>query len=205
VLILNESYDLNKTYFKNASYVEWLESFTIDERESDISRKTYHKLIRTLWAIPFTADLGNDIDRAKDGIELRSRYNDILAEKAGDGDFIMPDVHEIFGPCRVLEMLIALTMNMYDIMLYTEFYDSISTWFWEIMGCLGFDLLDDISWIDGPAGSADLVNRICEDVMEHRDVLTDGTVISRGGWFGVEGWSRMEIWYQMHAFLGRYF
>ena len=205
VSIVDKSYSVNAPYFKNESYVEWLESFTIDETVSDISRRSYHELIDALWTIPFRANLGNDIDRAEEGLELRNKYNYILSKKAGDGDFITPDVHEIFGECRVLEMLVALSMRMYDVMMYTDIYNSVSKWFWTIMRIIGFDTLDDDNWVEGVYGSFNLVCDICSDIMDHREYFDDGTALIYGGWFGVHGWQRMEIWYQMHAYLQRYF
>ena len=205
VSVVNEDYSVNARYFKNESYIEWLESFTIDETIDDDKRREYHELIDALWAIPFRATLGNDIDRAKEGLELRNTYNSILSRKAGDGDFITPDVHEIFGECRVLEMLVALSMRMYDIMMYTDVYNSVSTWFWAIMDLVGFDSLDDLNWISGMSGTFTIVRDICEDIMDHRYILDDGTQVVYGGWFRVRNWQNMEIWYQMSAYLQRYF
>lgn len=66
-----ESYRTNEPYFDRESYVEWLKSFTIDERVSDDRRLTYDNLIKRLWLIHFVPSVGNDIDRAVDGTELR--------------------------------------------------------------------------------------------------------------------------------------
>lgn len=197
--LIDESYDVNMPYFDNSSYVDWLESFTIDETMTDDRRLEYSKLIRTLWNIEYIPSLGNDHDRAAEGIELRTRYRKILAKKAGDGEFYTPDIREIFGECRVLEMLVALSMRMYDLMQDLGFYNSVSRWFWEIMSCLGLDAFDDISWKDGR--DEILVDNMLTDIMN----LEGGVYGSPGGWFGVRGWQRLEIWYQMHAYLKQYF
>lgn len=193
--LIDESYSLNVPYFDNSSYVDWLESFTIDETTTDDRRLEYSKLIRVLWETEYIPSLGNDHDRATEGLELRTRYRKILAKKAGEGDFYTPDICDIFGNCRVLEMLIALAMRMYDLMQDLGFYNSVSRWFWEIMECLGFDYLDDSVWIRGRDDR--LVKKILDDIMNLRG--------NQDGWFNVPNWKNMEVWYQMHAYLKYYF
>ena len=197
VAILDDSYTVNELYFTGRSYVEWLESFTIDERMDSARRLSYHKLIKVLWEIEFEPSVGNDHDRAAEGLELRSRYNDILAKKAGEGDFETPDVMAIFGECRVLEMLVALSMRMYDLMQDMGIYNSVSRWFWEIMENVGFDILDDSEW-----GSDDeqFVFDICDEIMHGFGRRID----RKGGWFRIDDWDSIEIWYQMHEYLCRY-
>ena len=204
VAILDDSYTVNEPYFNGRSYVEWLESFTIDERMDSNRRLSYHKLIKQLWDIEFEAFVGNDHDRAAEGLELRSRYNDILAKKAGDGDFTTPDVRDIFGECRVLEMLIALSMRMYDLMQDMGVYNSVSRWFWEIMENVCFDILDDSEWgrEDSPrAKSSELfVKNVCHEIMHG----TGSGIGRKYGWFYLYDWDSIEIWYQMHAYLKQY-
>ena len=201
--IVDESYNLNGPYFDGSSYVEWLESFTIDERVSDDRRLTYEHLLKTLWEIYYIPSIGNDDDRAAEGIELRRRYYNVLTRQTGVrvyGD-AAEDLEKIFGRCRVLEMLVALSMRMYDLMQDLGVYNSVSRWFWEIMQCVGFDELDDISW----QGSRDkrLVNEVCNSIM----TLSGNRSSSEwgGGWFGLSEWKELEIWYQMHAYLSRFF
>lgn len=202
--VLDDSYTVNELYFNGRSYVDWLESFTIDERVSESRRREYHELIRVLWDIEFEPAIGNDHDRFAEGLELRARYNDILAKKAGAGTFYTPDVHGIFGKCRVLEMLIALSMRMYDLMQDMGIYNSVSRWFWEIMTNVGFDILDDSEW--GQEGSVrshkseQFVHDICDEIMHG----TGRAVNRRGGWFFVYDWNSIEIWYQMHGYLKQY-
>lgn len=197
--IVDENYKVNQPYFKNHSYLEWLESFTIDETLSDDRRPTYHKLIRKLWDIPFHGAIGNDEARGDEGLELRIRYNDILAKKAGAGEFTTPNVQDIYGECRVLEMLVALAMRMYDIMQDMGVYNSVSRWFWEIMHNVGLDDFED--------GVYDILegDRIIELIVV--DILNLVAVEpgEPGGWFYVYDWQEIEIWYQMHEYLRRFF
>ena len=199
--ILDDDYDLNQRYFNNESYFDWLKSFTIDERVHDDERLSYSKLIKQLWKIEFVPELGNDVDRASDGLDLRTRYNDILAKKAGHGEFYTPDVRDIFGKCRVLEMLIALSMRMYDMMQDLGIYNSVSRWFWEIMESLDFEFLDDNNWHDdGWNPTYRFVNCTCEHIMYHDGPYVGG----QGGWFRLNNWENMEIWYQMNEYLKPY-
>ena len=198
---VNDVYSINEPFFDKESYVEWLESFTIDERVSDDERLTYKKLIKKLWLIPYISSIGNDDDRAIDGIELRNRYYDILAKDTGVHIDDIENVEKIFGPCRVLEMLVALSMQMYDLMQDIGEYNSVSRWFWEIMYCVGFDILDDNYWNSVVFDDiGEYVNKTCHHIMEQ-----DGPRVGkRGGWFKLYDWENREIWYQMHAYLKPY-
>lgn len=199
--IVDDSYSVNKPYFNNHSYISWLESFTIDERLSDDRRPTYNLLLIKLWDIPFHGAIGNDCDRGDEGLELRSRYDAMVARRLGlygrGGDPF--GVSNIYGDCRVLEMLIALSMRMYDLMQDMGEYNSVSRWFWEIMKNVGFDTLDDDNYelSDGDH----VVESVVNDILNLRERSSGRP----GGWFYVSDWREIEIWYQMHEYLKRYF
>lgn len=198
MLVVDDSYDLNEPFFKNHSYFEWLESFTIDETQNEYQRPEYHLLIRKLWQIPYYGRIGNDKNREIDGLDLRTRYNSILAKNSGINDKQMPDIHALFGECRVLEMLIALSMHMYDMMQDMGIYNSVSRWFWEILRNIGLDWLDDDCYID--ENGDDFVTKVINDILEGV-----GRKNKPGGWFWVKGWQNLEVWYQMHEYLGKFF
>ena len=188
----------DKLYFNvSESYLEWLKSYTIDEQVEDSRRLTYEHLSDILWDTEFVPPLGNDIDRMYDGLDLRRKYWNTMASNSGvtlTGEAI-DDFSDIFGPCRVLEMLIALSMHMYDIMQDLGVYNSVSRWFWEIMRCLGFDEMSDISWED--------LDKQMVIIELQRAMSLQGEEC--GGWFYIYGWKHLEIWYQMHRYLARYF
>ena len=110
----------------------------------------------------------------------------------------MPDIHALFGECRVLEMLIALSMHMYDMMQDMGIYNSVSRWFWEILRNIGLDWLDDDCYID--ENGDDFVTKVINDILEGV-----GRKNKPGGWFWVKGWQNLEVWYQMHEYLGKFF
>jgi len=201
--IVDENYKINELYFDGGSYVEWLESFTVDETIDDSRRLSYSKLLDCLWRIIFIPSVGNDDDRAEDGIDLRRRYCDILTRETGvrvRGD-AAEELEEIFGECRVLEMLIGLSMRMYDLMQDLGIYNSVSHWFWEIIRQVGFDSLDDTNWVNGRDDA--MVREVVGHIMRGDGIRSRSDWA--GGWFGIDGWQNMEIWYQMHAYLNRYF
>lgn len=184
--------------YNGDSYVEWLKSFAIDERVDDNSHLTYDHLLDILWDIEFKPPLGNDVDRMYDGLELRRKYYDVVAKELGvtiSGESI-DELGDIFGPCRVLEMLVALSMHIYDLMQDLDYYNSVSRWFWEIMRCLGLDEMSDISW------QGNLDDRMVRLEIERAMSLQGDEC---GGWFYIYGWKHLEIWYQMHYYLNRYF
>ena len=113
VLKENELYSDGKV-----SYVKWLMSLVEDERVSAGQRLSYNKLLWRLWRIEYVPSFGNDDDRAIEGLELRNRYLSSLGENIGVyiHDDASNDVERMWGKCRVLEMLIALSTRMYDLM-----------------------------------------------------------------------------------------
>ena len=200
VLKENELYSDGKV-----SYVKWLMSLVEDERVSAGQRLSYNKLLWRLWRIEYVPSFGNDDDRAIEGLELRNRYLSSLGENIGIyiHDDASNDVERMWGKCRVLEMLIALSTRMYDLMQDLGVYNSVSRWFWEIMNRVGFDILDDDHWDTEGFDSRAYVTETCEHIMNRDGVYTDGD--SRGGWFWIVGWENMEVWYQMHAYLSGFF
>lgn len=179
-----------------SKYLEYLKDFTIDETVSDERRLTYDILLNKLWDAIFHGHIGNDYDREYDGLDLRVGYTNVLMKHGID---VGCDIYSEFGDCRVLEMLIALSMHMYDLMQDMGLYNSVSRWFWEIMKNVGFDELDDDSYqaLDG--------DRVVEKVLDDISNLHQRKSGRPGGWFYVKDWTDIELWYQMHEYLSRYF
>ena len=199
--VLDDTYTINDAYWEQKGYVNWLESFTIDERIGSSDRRGYSKLIRQLWKIPYRSDFKNDKDRGAEGLELRRRYEDILARELDMYPDEFPDIIELYGECRVLEMLVALSMHMYDIMQDTGEYNSVSRWFWEMMENVGLGYLDDIEFSRSKYANMKNVERKINDILYRN---TRGTTRTHG-FFGLEDWSETELWYQMHEYLRPYF
>lgn len=192
--IIDDSYEINHPYFKQNGYLNWLGSFTIDETLPEERRPRYGKLLHRLWHISWEGNaecIGNDRDREREGFGLRVQYGCEIYGKP------ILDATEIYGPVRVLEVLLSLSMHMYDLMLDTDIYNSVSRWFWEIMGNVGLDILDDDIYDEMDGDS--LVSNVVLDILERNpDSAVDG-------WFSVREWREMEVWYQMHEYISEYF
>lgn len=180
---------INKIFQQNA-YLQWLESFTIDDSIPRENLCSYRNLLYTLWDIQWEGNvknIGNDSDREDDGFELRLRYCRIAYNNR------MLDARSEYGEIRVLEVLIALSMHIYDLMLDTNVYNSVSRWFWEMLENTGLDYFDDYVWsID----DAENVRKIVTDILQRK---------AKQGWFSNNGWHSTEVWYQMHEYLSDYF
>lgn len=148
--------------------------------------KRYTLLLEHLWRKEYYSILPNDQNRAKDGLFLRREVNE----------------GQDFGPCRVLEMLIALSRRM-EFQLYGTDYDkTYKDLFWELvynLDLIKFDNLEaakDAMYLE--------IDRILTNWIERR-YSPDG----HGGVFPLNNWQKssgieqteVEIWYQMMLYL----
>ena len=149
----------------------------------------YWTMMGFLFNREFTWSVANDDNRAADGIGLRDRF---LAESG------LGEEAYIYGPCSVLEMMVALAERMEtDIMYDPELGDRTAEWFWIMVTNLHLDRFDDGS-IDQESG--DKIRHIL-DVLVERSYFMNGT----GGLFPLKkptvNQRRVEIWYQMNSYL----
>ena len=147
--------------------------------------KRYTLLLEHLWRKEYYSILPNDQNRAKDGLFLRREVNE----------------GQDFGPCRVLEMLIALSRRM-EFQLYGTDYDkTYKDLFWELvynLDLIKFDNLEaakDAMYLE--------IDRILTNWIERR-YSPDGY----GGVFPLNKWKKnddkqqeVKIWYQMMLYL----
>lgn len=169
-------------------YFEWLYNYVCKGRAH--SRLSYKRLFMLLHDIEFIFSIGNDINRARDGVDLRYRY-----AMSMDDEQIM-DVLD--GPCSVLEMLVALAIRCEEtIMDDTRYGDRTNQWFWSMMSNLGLNhMTDDIY-------DKDYITNRVYDFMERR-YEKDGL----GGLFYIKGCKddlrEVEIWTQLCWYLDNY-
>ena len=188
MLVIDDDGILVGRYFTSSSYVSWLESFAVDDYIGyDVG--SYSKLINELWETPFESYLGNDADRAEDGMDLRFMYKSMLAEEIGIDEYVMPDISDLLGECRVLEVLISMSMYMYDMMTGTREYNTVARWFWEMMENSGLVYFEDNLFV------YETVRNILDDILKRR------YNVDTNGFFGVYGWQEIELWYQMQDFI----
>ena len=82
----------------NEEYFNWLCDIVNGNRFS--KHISYRRLLRCLHSIIFRVVIPNDINRAKDGVDLRRKYKLHTGRDIYDND-----------PCTVLEMMVALTIR----------------------------------------------------------------------------------------------
>lgn len=169
-------------------YFEWLYSYVCKGRSH--SKVSYRKLFERLHQIEFIFSIPNDINRAKDGADLRYRFAMI------EDDERILDILD--GPCSVLEMMIALAIRCEEtIMDNTSFGDRTDQWFWSMMANLGIGNMTD-----------DIFDRaVVEDIIYDflgRHYEPDG----KGGLFYIKGCPddlrRVEIWVQLCWYLDKF-
>lgn len=177
--------------FKNQiekEYFEWLYNYVCKGRAHD--QVSYKKLFRVLYDIEFTFYIRNDLNRARDGVDLRYRFA-ILK----DDDNVM---NILDGPCSVLEMMVALAIRCEEtIMDDTRYGDRTSQWFWNMLSNLGLSYMTDERFDEKIATTK------IYDFMEKR-YEPDG----KGGLFYIRGCQEdlrnVEIWTQLSWYLKRF-
>ncbi len=139
-----------------------------------------------------------DIDREKDGLELRKEWSNKTHEYPGDDfDYGMQPI-----PCTMLEMIIGISKRMSEQLMDEDGEDKTAQCFWEIIGNLGLNCWDDdnFGWETGLAPKN--IGKICE-ILCKRQYNPDGT---GGGMFPMPGvlgvnQKKIEIWYQMQEYI----
>ena len=164
-------------------YFEWLCSIVKRDR---VTKRSYRKLLSFLHSEKFIYIDEYDSNRAADGEQLRSRY---VYEAKGCEDIL--DWEE---PCTVLEMLIALSFQMENIMEGSDADYSVGYWFWMMLTNLELDKM-----IDSKFDKHEAYEKI--HIFMHRDYEPNGI----GNIFVIDNCRTdlrdVEIWWQMCWYL----
>ena len=166
-------------------YFDWMYNLVCRNRYSE--NISFKKLFSYLNDTKFTYSIRMDLNRAKDGTELRRRYAN---------EFKIANIYDrICGPCSVLEMMIALAIRCEETIMDDEnFGDRTDQWFWDMMKNLGLGHMDDDEFDEKYV--SDVITRFL-----NRDYEPDG----RGGLFFVRNCDidlrDVEIWIQMLWYL----
>lgn len=169
-------------------YFNWLYDYVCKGRVHN--KLSYNKLFILLHNIEFTFSIPNDINRAKDGVDLRYRFS------LDYGDHTIVDILD--GPCSVLEMMIALAIRCEEsIMDDTMYGDRTGQWFWSMMSNL------DIGYMDDEVFNKQIVEDRIYNFLD-RNYDPDG----KGGLFYIkdceEDLRDYEIWTQLCWYLYRF-
>lgn len=163
------------------SYHEWLV-----RQVADRGRPNYNELLLYLDTEKFEPPCMMDLNRASKGLDLRYEFAGLRNIPDAEMEYWFIDI-----PCSMLEMMVALCLDIEDRIMYNEEQGNrTSLWFWTMVRSLGLeDMTDDRFDPD-----------YCDDVMDvfdHRDYAPNGA----GGLFTCERTDKdmrtMEIWYQM--------
>lgn len=147
-----------------------------------------------LHQIEFTFSIQNDINRARDGVDLRYRFA-TTKEEDYDINYIL---NILDGPCSVLEMMIALAIRCEEtIMDDTNYGDRTGQWFWGMAANLGVGYMYDEAF-----NRQDAEYRIYRFL--DRQYEPDG----RGGLFHINNCDDdlrdLEIWIQLCWYLDQF-
>lgn len=146
-------------------YFFWLLKFVCDRREI----ANYKLVLEDLYLKDYRWTLEMDENLAGWGLYLRERYID----ESPTGRRYAKIYGESDKKCSVLEMMVALCINMEDKIASNEdFGDRTSEWFWGMMSCLGLDIYDNDHYFE------DEIDEILENFLD-RKVQKDG----KGGLF----------------------
>lgn len=174
------------TMTSNDEYFDWLCSIVCGNRFS--KNISYDKLLQCLHNINFRVVIKNDINRAKDGQDLRRRYYLTTGQDSKMDGY----------PCTVLEMMVALTIRCEEsIMDNPDIGDRTGQWFWSMINTLGLSHMVD--------------NRFDEEFVRekiniflNREYEPNG----QGGLFRIKHCRRdlrtVEIWYQLCWYLDQF-
>lgn len=177
-------------------YYEWLLDIIGVDKGGEYDN--YRLLLKELHAIEFyvlpniSKSVRNDINRAKDGEELRSEFaSEYYDGKYGDRGY--STIIDILNshPCSMLEMMVALARRYEeDFMSDPRYGDRTTFWFWEMIRNLGLDVCTDEHF------DSIYVDDIIRNVLD-RKYRRNG----KGGLFYIPNTTKdlrkVELWYQM--------
>lgn len=166
-------------------YFKWLYDYVCKGRAHD--NISYNKLFMFLLDVEFTFIIRNDLNRARDGVDLRYRF---ALQK--DDEYIMEILD---GPCSVLEMMVALAVRCEESIMDDPMYGNrTGQWFWGMMNSLGLDYMTDDQFNQDEAEEK-------ISIFLNREYSRDG----KGGLFHIRGCKDdlrdVEIWSQLCWYL----
>lgn len=166
-------------------YFEWMHDLVCMNRYA--KGISYRKLLIHLHDTEFVYTIPKDVNRARDGVDLRRRF--ALSQ---DDEHL---TKYLTGPCSVFEMILALAIRCEEsIMDDPSIGDRTGQWFWGMISNLGLSTMTD-SRFD---------RKICDDVLS-RFINHEYEPNGKGGLFTVKycecDLRTVEIWSQLCWYL----
>ncbi|HZJ76712.1 MAG TPA: hypothetical protein VFC70_03280 [Oscillospiraceae bacterium] len=181
----------------DAEYFLWL----CNDIRLDTMSKSYRHLVRVLHDHEYYWSIARDDNRCTDAERLRDNFTEAM-------DYEDDILYHIIGPCRVLEMLVALARRFdYMILDSTPEFEMFPNqlrpcrWFWEMLDNLGLLEFSDEYFEGVDEGKTldridDILTNLLERTYEHN---------GEGSLFPLENPKRdmrkVEIWYQMSEYV----
>lgn len=162
---------------RDDEYFEWMYRLVCNGRFA--KRISYRKLLMHMHDTEFIYCILKDENRAEEGAELRRRFSG----------------HSHYGPCSVLEMILALTLRCEETIMDNPAYgDRTGQWFWGMVNNLGLGAMDDNNY-----------DRHYVDSVLDRFLNRQYEPNGEGGLFTIRDCHRdlreVEIWHQMCWYL----
>ena len=183
-IITNDHTNLEEEYFL------WLFDLIRKTNRNSKSAMKERELLRFLHSKEFTYSVGNDDNRASDGIEVRHRFYNERGSDTRNNFFKTP--------CTVLEMLVALAIRMDYSLGDNSSNNELARWFWVFIKNLG---LEEYSPDDPHAEGFRALNGVKVDKFLSRTYSSNG----KGGIFPLrkpaEDQRGIEIWYQLMSYM----
>lgn len=166
-------------------YFEWLYNYVCKGRVND--KVSYRKLFMLLHNTEFTFYIREDFNRARDGIDLRYRFANVIND-----NHVIDILDE---PCSVLEMILALAIRTEETIMDDPRYgDRTNQWFWGMISTLELSYMTDDNF------DRDKANKKIYNFLE-RQYSPDG----KGGLFYIrncnEDLTQVDIWSQLCWYL----
>lgn len=170
-------------------YFEWLRDLMCEGRYAE--GISFDNLLAYLHSRPFRFTIPRDVNRAKDGEDLRRKF----AIRVYPNHDHRPIMGELYGECSMLEMMVALSLRCEEnIMDDPKLGNRSSQWFWGMIVSLGLGSMTDDSFDeDYVAGVVD------------RFIAREYEPNGEGGLFTIRNFKGdlrdVEIWYQLCWYL----
>ena len=143
----------------------------------------YSDMCNTLLCIEFEPIIGNDGDRAEDGMELRREFECFSDAKTSD-----------ISPCSMLEMLVAVSIRTAELMYEGDEGESPGHYFWVFLNTMGISKMKNLE--DFRKKERQIVD-ICERFLDPNDDSVDIVRVKHPP----KRWSKLEIWKKINWFL----
>lgn len=177
-------------------YFTWLYDYVCKGKAHN--NTSYKKIMIFLHETEFTFVNPNDINRAKDGTDLRYRFAMANYDDSNEDYDVYSIIDILDGPCSVLEMMVALAIRCEEtIMDDTRYGNRTSQWFWNMMSNLGIGNMFD-----------ERFNRKIAEEKIYRFLDRNYDPDGKGSLFYIQGCEDdlrdVEIWIQLCWYLDKF-